>query len=109
MSLVGAGASCGTQFVNHAPDGRTPQRTRKWIGKPLLRQGRLHQELLIIPASIRITWQKAIISHLSRFKRYPDAARARGVQGIVNVEFTIDREGRMLDPHPSWTLGPLSA
>jgi protein TonB len=50
-----------------------------------------------IPASIRLSWQKAVVSHLSRFKRYPDAARARGIQGVVKVEFKIDREGRLLD------------
>jgi protein TonB len=58
-----------------------------------------------IPASIRITWQKAVISHLGRFKRYPDAARARRIQGIVKVEFTIDREGRILDSRVAESSG----
>jgi protein TonB len=58
-----------------------------------------------IPASIRVSWQKAVISHLNRFKRYPDAARARGIQGIVKVEFTIDREGRVLDSHVAQSSG----
>jgi periplasmic protein TonB len=58
-----------------------------------------------VPASIRVSWQKAVISHLNRFKRYPDAARARGIQGIVKVEFTIDREGRVLDSHVAQSSG----
>jgi protein TonB len=58
-----------------------------------------------VPASIRVSWHKAVISHLNRFKRYPDAARARGIQGIVKVEFTIDREGRLLDSHVAQSSG----
>lgn len=42
------------------------------------------------------SWQKALVSHLNRFKRYPDGARARGAQGSVLVEFTIDRSGRVV-------------
>ena len=42
------------------------------------------------------SWQKALVSHLNRFKRYPDAARARGSQGSVLVEFTIDRSGNVV-------------
>jgi periplasmic protein TonB len=42
------------------------------------------------------SWQKALVSHLNRFKRYPDAARARGSQGSVLVEFTIDRSGNIV-------------
>lgn len=41
-------------------------------------------------------WERAIVSHLNRFKRYPDSARARGNQGSVTVNFTIDREGRVV-------------
>jgi protein TonB len=29
------------------------------------------------PATVPLSWQKQLISHLNRFKRYPDAARAR--------------------------------
>jgi protein TonB len=43
-----------------------------------------------------VTWEKALVSHLNRFKRYPDAARAGGSQGAVSVEFTLDRAGRVL-------------
>jgi protein TonB len=49
-----------------------------------------------IPSSVRASWQKALIRHLNRFKRYPESARSRGIQGIVEVEFTINREGRVV-------------
>ena len=48
------------------------------------------------PANVQITWNKALVAHLNRFKRYPNAARARGVQGEVSVTFTIDRRGEVM-------------
>jgi protein TonB len=44
-------------------------------------------------ARAQARWEKTLVSHLNRFKRYPDAARARGSQGDVGVAFTIDRTG----------------
>jgi protein TonB len=49
-----------------------------------------------IPSPVQASWQKALIRHLNRFKRYPESARSRGIQGVVEVEFTIDREGRVV-------------
>jgi periplasmic protein TonB len=45
---------------------------------------------------VEASWQKALVSHLNRFKRYPDGARARGSQGSVLVQFTIDRSGNVV-------------
>jgi len=42
------------------------------------------------------TWEKALVSHLNRFKRYPGGARSRGSQGAVNVQFTVDRAGQVM-------------
>jgi protein TonB len=50
----------------------------------------------VIPSSVQASWQKALIRHLNRFKRYPESARSRGIQGVVEVEFTINREGRVV-------------
>ena len=47
-------------------------------------------------ARAHAAWEKALVSHLNRFKRYPDAARARSNQGDVAVEFTIDRTGSLV-------------
>jgi protein TonB len=46
-------------------------------------------------ARSKATWEKALVSHLNRFKRYPDRARIRRHQGNVRVSFTIDRTGRV--------------
>jgi periplasmic protein TonB len=47
-------------------------------------------------ARAQAAWEKALVSHLNRFKRYPDVARARSNQGDVAVEFTIDRMGTLV-------------
>jgi periplasmic protein TonB len=41
----------------------------------------------------RSRWESLLVAHIERFKRYPAEARSRGEQGIVQVFFTIDREG----------------
>ena len=47
-------------------------------------------------ARVQVSWQKALIDHLNRHKRYPEAARSRGAQGVVIVAFRIDRGGRVV-------------
>jgi periplasmic protein TonB len=47
-------------------------------------------------ARAQATWEKAVVSHLNRHKRYPDKARARSNQGDVVVEFTLDRAGGLV-------------
>jgi protein TonB len=47
-------------------------------------------------ARAKAAWERALVSHLNRFKRYPDAARARSSQGDVAVQFTIDRTGGLI-------------
>lgn len=45
----------------------------------------------------KATWEKSLVAHLNRHKRYPESARARNIQGAVNVGFTIDPSGNVLD------------
>jgi protein TonB len=35
-----------------------------------------------------------LVAHLARFQRYP--ADARGVEGVVSVAFSIDRQGKVV-------------
>lgn len=42
------------------------------------------------------TWQGRLLAHLERRKRYPAEARARRLQGVAHVCFTMDRQGRVL-------------
>jgi len=54
-----------------------------------------HQGASKKPNQAVLSWQKALHLHLGKHKRYPSEARARRVQGVVTVSFTIDREGRV--------------
>jgi|SRR5262252_1570574 len=41
-----------------------------------------------------VRWQNRLMSHIERFKRYPD--KAHGDLGSARVSFTIDQEGHLL-------------
>jgi protein TonB len=41
------------------------------------------------------TWKRQVVSLLERHKRYPEAAEARNQRGIVELAFSIDRQGRV--------------
>lgn len=51
------------------------------------------------PSQAVPTWQSQLFSHLSRYKRYPEAAKRREREGqrICKVRFTLDARGRVLD------------
>ena len=42
------------------------------------------------------SWQRSVLAHLGRHKRYPAEARARGIEGEVRLAFTVDRAGRIV-------------
>lgn len=48
------------------------------------------------PSQAEITWQSKLLSHLARFKRYPDDARRRGAEGTSRIRFSVDAEGKVL-------------
>jgi periplasmic protein TonB len=41
------------------------------------------------------SWQQAVVAHLGHFQRYP--AQAKGATGIVNLSFSIDRQGHVMN------------
>jgi periplasmic protein TonB len=41
------------------------------------------------------SWQKSLMAHLGRHKRYPQEARQRRIQGETTIEFTVDRSGKV--------------
>ncbi|MFZ1096771.1 MAG: TonB family protein, partial [Xanthobacteraceae bacterium] len=43
------------------------------------------------------TWTTRIVALLERNKRYHPAAQARGEQGVAQVFFSLDRQGRVID------------
>jgi len=52
----------------------------------------------IDPRALR-SWLGDLVGVLERKKRYPTAAHARREQGTVQVAFTIDRQGHVIDSH----------
>lgn len=48
-------------------------------------------EAVVLPAS----WQRSVVAHLGRHKRYPQAARAKKIEGEALLRFVIDRAGRI--------------
>lgn len=42
------------------------------------------------------TWQSDLLRHLGKYKRYPEDARRRGLQGINRLRFVVDAEGKIL-------------
>jgi protein TonB len=48
------------------------------------------------PSDETMSWSKALMNHLGRYRRYPAAARQAGHEGAVQVRFTIDRRGQVL-------------
>ena len=50
-------------------------------------------------AQAQATWQKLLLNHLNRHKRYPSEARNRREQGTVLVAFKINRAGNLVASH----------
>lgn len=55
-------------------------------------------------AKARLRWQRQLVAHLDRHKRYPAGART---EGEIPVRFTIDRAGRILSAHLLKSSGSL--
>ncbi|MGD9658725.1 MAG: energy transducer TonB [Methylocystis sp.] len=45
--------------------------------------------------AIKLTWQKALLSHLNRHKRYPSGGGRRSAE--ASVSFTLDRRGHVVN------------
>ena len=61
--------------------------------------------LSAIAEKAQANWQKSLVAHINRYKRYPTGARARKVEGIVSVEFTLDRSGQILSSRVAHSSG----
>lgn len=42
------------------------------------------------------SWQTNLIKHLQQYKRYPNDAQSRGEEGVVQLSFSVDRNGHVL-------------
>ncbi|WP_416421814.1 energy transducer TonB [Pseudomonas sp. App30] len=41
-------------------------------------------------------WQGDLLRHLAKYKKYPEDARRRGMQGVNRLRFVVDAEGKVL-------------
>ena len=53
----------------------------------------------------QVTWEKALLDHLNRYKRYSSTARRRGHQGIVVIAFKLARSGELVSSHIARSSG----
>ncbi len=44
----------------------------------------------------RDSWEGRVMAQLERFRRYPHAARARRIEGVVQMRVSVARDGRLL-------------
>jgi hypothetical protein len=51
------------------------------------------------------TWKTQIVALLERNKRYPAVAQSRREQGIAQVFFSLDRQGRVIDSRIAALVG----
>ncbi len=47
-------------------------------------------------AAGKASYEALLAAHLDKYKRYPPAARARNHQGMAYIDFTMDRQGKVL-------------
>jgi TonB family protein len=52
---------------------------------------------------IRATWQKQLVAHIDRHKRYPSGSARRSV--VITLQFTLDRVGHVLSVDVAKTSG----
>ena len=48
------------------------------------------------PSKAEKTWQSELLAHLAKYKKYPEDARRRGLEGVNRLRFVVDANGRVL-------------
>lgn len=48
------------------------------------------------PSNALPSWQSDLLRHLSKYKKYPEDARRRGMQGVARLRFVVDAQGNVL-------------
>lgn len=50
-----------------------------------------------LPSSEVLAYRSRLQSHLARYRLYPPSARSDGAEGVVQLHFVMDRQGRVAD------------
>ncbi|MGV6396842.1 energy transducer TonB [Pseudomonas caspiana] len=48
------------------------------------------------PSNALPSWQGDLLRHLAKYKKYPEDARRRGMQGVSRLRFVVDAEGNVV-------------
>ncbi|MBB2494108.1 energy transducer TonB [Aquipseudomonas ullengensis] len=48
------------------------------------------------PTQAQVSWQSKLLGHLAKYKRYPEDARRRGLEGVNRLRFVLDANGKVL-------------
>jgi periplasmic protein TonB len=94
IALIASGAVANAQGQ---PTQERPSQERPTQTQPQLQQA---PTTATVPTSPKLApaiahWQQAVVARLARFQRYP--AQAKGATGVVNLSFSIDRQGHVLN------------
>lgn len=57
------------------------------------------------PSTALPSWQGDLLRHLAKYKKYPEDARRRGMQGVARLRFVVDAEGNVLSYSIASTSG----
>jgi protein TonB len=49
-------------------------------------------------SNARATWETALLARVAAAKRYPAAAKAARLEGVVLLRFAMDRDGNLQNP-----------
>jgi protein TonB len=79
-----------------AQDNPPPQTAPAPVASATNKPATPQQAAASAPSKAEISWQSKLLSHLSRYKRYPDDARRRGLEGVNRLRFVVDGNGKVL-------------
>lgn len=48
------------------------------------------------PSNALPSWQGDLLRHLAKYKKYPEEARRRGMQGVSRLRFVVDADGNVV-------------
>jgi periplasmic protein TonB len=90
MQLQSVGAVCVVAFGAVFGVAATAQQPQLQEAPPVVTAPSPPASVLSPAAS----WQQSLVAHLARFQRYPEDAL--GVEGVVSVAFSINRQGKVV-------------
>jgi TonB family protein len=100
LFISGAVANAQGQPSQEQPTQEQPTQEQPTQKQPTQEQPQQAPTTVPVPTSPKLapaiaSWQQAVVARLARFQRYP--AQAKGATGVVNLSFSIDRQGHVLN------------